>query len=97
MLKEVKESTVKVACIDCGSITAHDFSGLVVPYLDEFKEYQNVVLSCPCGTSEVFNINIPVDAEDEKFKTGELPLNEEIQRYYVRILQRLVRPDLKRS
>ncbi|MYL50248.1 hypothetical protein GLV98_12190 [Halobacillus litoralis] len=97
MLKEVKDSQAKVECVDCGVITNHDVTDIEVPYLEEFDEYENVVLGCTCGTSEVFNVNIPVDAEDEKFETGDLPLEEEVQRYYVRILQRLVRPDLNGS
>lgn len=97
MLKEVKDSQAKVECVDCGRLTSHDVTGIKVPYLEEFNEYENVVLGCTCGTKEVFNVNIPIDAENENFETGELPLEEEVQRYYVRILQRLVRSDLKGS
>ncbi|MBN8236825.1 hypothetical protein JF544_16320 [Halobacillus kuroshimensis] len=97
MLRVIKDNQAKVKCVNCGTVTNHDVAGLEVPFLEEFSEYENVVLGCTCGTMEVFNVNIPIDAEDENFETGELPLEEEIQRYYVRILQRLVRPDLRGS
>lgn len=76
-------------------MTSHDALDIEVKFLEEFNEYQNVGLRCPCGTKEVFNVNIPVNDTDESFQTGDLPIKEEIQRHYVRILQRLVRADFK--
>jgi hypothetical protein len=41
-------------------------------------------------------MNIPIDDTDEPFETGDLPIEEEVQRAYVRILMRMVREDLKK-
>jgi hypothetical protein len=38
-------------------------------------------------------MNIPVNDTDEDVNTGDLPVEEEVQRHYIRILQREKRED----
>jgi hypothetical protein len=64
--------------------------------VEEFGQYENLSFSCPgCQSSEIFNLNIPVNDIDEPFETGDLPESEEIQRYNVRLLIRTARADFK--
>jgi rubredoxin len=82
------------------NICKHEYQAVIpditVRFLPEFGEYENLNVQCPsCNSIEVLNMNIPLDDTDEPFATGDLPIEEEIQRYYVRLLMRYVREDLK--
>ena len=92
MLKHVIGTTMTTVCHSCGQEKQTDLSNITVSK-NEFGEWNNLVIECECGSGEVFNLNIPENDTDEPFKTGDLPVEEEIQRYYVRILQRIVRGD----
>ena len=83
-------------CYKCGSEITIDLTGKIIEK-DEWGNWKQFNVECACGTVEGFNLNIPLDDLDEPFETGDLPLNEEIQRFYVRILQRLIRADLKNN
>ena len=94
MLKYIRDKVLYIECNNCGHEYDESTEGKVCKFDDEFGEYENYQTMCPnCGGFEVYNVNIPVNATDEPFATGDLPLKEEIQRYYVRILIRLVRED----
>ncbi|SEH78562.1 hypothetical protein SAMN05192559_104105 [Halobacillus karajensis] len=95
MLKGIRETVLEIECSGCGSVYYTDVNGITLKK-NEFNEYQNLALKCTdCGDYELFNVNIPIDDIEEGIETGELPVDEEVQRHYVRILQRLVRADLK--
>jgi hypothetical protein len=96
MLKEIIGNNMTVICNNCKTETIHDLSGITARFSPEFGEYENLSFLCPgCQSIESFNMNIPVDDTDEPFMTGDLPVDEETQRYYVRILMRIAREDLQ--
>jgi hypothetical protein len=82
-----------IKCGGCGKTLESDVSDIILPFVPDFKQYENLVIPCDCGTLEIINVNIPVNDTDEPFRTGDLPLEEEIARFYVRSLQREVRSD----
>ena len=95
MLKAILDNKAIILCPNCNNETEHDLAGKTSVFLEEFGEWENVSFPCShCPTVKVINMNIPTNDTDEEFKTGDLPAEEEIQRHYVRILQRLVRADL---
>lgn len=96
MLKSVVRNTMSLKCDICGHEFEKPVPNISLRFLSEFNEYENLAVQCPnCNGYEIFNMNIPPDDTDEPFRTGDLPLREEIQRYYVRLLMRHVRKDLK--
>ncbi|WP_079479729.1 hypothetical protein [Halobacillus salinus] len=93
MLKSIVDKDCHMKCNQCSLEYVENVNGVVKVYTEE-GEYENLNVSCPnCGQLEVFNLNIPVNDTDEPFETGELPVDEEIQRHYVRLLIRMVRDD----
>lgn len=93
MLKGISGTKMTTVCNFCGHEQTTNLDGVVLRK-NELDEYDNLNVVCPnCGSGEVFNLNIPADDIDEPFQTGDLPTEEEIQRYYVRYLMRLVRQD----
>lgn len=94
MLKSIQGKLLTTQC-KCGVERTESTEGVVLKYLDEFSEYENYMTKpCPsCGLIEGYNMNIPLDAIDEPFMSGDLPESEEVQRYYVRVLIRLARQD----
>lgn len=96
MLTSVVDKRAFVKCESCGKMTYHDLSNVTCKYSEEFGEYENLYLECPnCPTIEGFNMNLPVDELQDDLPLYEMPLNEEIQRYYVRLAMRIVREDFK--
>lgn len=96
MLKSIIDNTAEVHCNSCSNVIYFDLTNVELKYSEEFGEYENFAVECGiCNTAEIFNMNIPVNDTDEPFATGDLPTEEEIQRYYVRLLQRIVREDFK--
>lgn len=96
MLLSIINQTMNLKCNRCNKEYQNSVPNTPVKYIEEFGEYENLSIQCPyCGTLEIFNMNIPPNDTDELFATGDLPLEEEIQRYYVRLLMRYVREDLK--
>lgn len=98
MLKNILigKPTLNVECNNCSTIYESPYApGLVKKFLNEYSQFENLISEpCPnCETVEVFNMNIPVDDTDEPFATGDLPVVEEVQRYYMRLLIREVRED----
>jgi hypothetical protein len=94
MIVSLINGQLETECTFCGNIKITDTS--VMPplkKLDEFNEYENINIPCDCGSVKVLNMNIPVNDTDEPFEMGELPLKEEIQRYYLRLLIREIRED----
>jgi hypothetical protein len=82
-----------IQCNNCQTQYESPYApGVVLKFLEEFNAYENFASEpCPnCGTIELFNMNIPVNDTD-----GDLPANEETQRYYVRLLIRDAREDFK--
>jgi hypothetical protein len=97
MLKEIMGNNMTVICNNCNAESIHDLTDRKSVFLDEFGEYENLSIGCPeCESIEAFNMNIPLDDTDEPFSTGDLPIEEEVQRAYVRVLMRIVREDLKK-
>lgn len=97
MLKDITGNNMTVICNNCKAENTHDLTNRESKFVQEFGEYENLSIECPeCESVEAFNMNIPLDDTDEPFATGDLPVDEEIQRAYVRILMRIVREDLKK-
>lgn len=94
MLKHIIGTTMTTVCNFCGKEKETDLSNITINK-NEYGEWDNLVIECECGGGEAFNLNITENDTDEPFKTGDLPVEEEIQRHYVRILQRIVRGDFK--
>jgi hypothetical protein len=94
MLKGVKGNKITIECNNCKTEFEKNLTGVISNRLEEFNQYENLQAHCDnCKTFEIFNLNIPVDATDEPFLTGDLPVEEEIQRHYVRLIQRIIRKD----
>jgi len=95
MLKEIIGDNMVVVCNNCQAENSYNVSEKTVSFSPEFNEFENLNFECPgCHTIEIFNMNIPANDTDENFMSGDLPIGEEIQRYYVRLLMRIARPDL---
>ncbi|MGJ9460279.1 hypothetical protein [Oceanobacillus sp. CF4.6] len=92
MIKEIKGTSLVTVCDNCGLEKINNMVGVIMRK-NEFNEYDNLVVPCECGSGEVFNMNIPVNDTDEQFMTDDLEAKEEVKRYYVRVLQRLIRDD----
>jgi hypothetical protein len=96
MLKAIQGNNMTVICNNCKTETNHDLTGKSSNFSPEYGEYENLSFLCSeCDSVESFNMNIPIDDTDEPFLTGVLPIEEEIQRYYVRILMRIAREDFQ--
>lgn len=94
MLKGINGNVLTITCNNCKSENNFDVLKMKSTFSVEDNEYENLSFSCPgCQSVEIFNMNIPVDDTEERFSTGDLPQNEEIQRYYVRLLIRMTRAD----
>lgn len=97
MLNGINGTILTVKCDNCENENNFDVSEIKSSFSTEYNEYENVLFSCPiCSSIEIFNMNIPIDDTDEPFETGDLPVDEEIQRAYVRLLMRIVREDFKK-
>lgn len=97
MIKEIKGNDMIIGCNNCKQENNFNLSQKKSIFLEEFGEYENLSFKCPeCQAVEFYNMNIPLDDTDEPFATGDLPIEEEVQRAYVRILMRIVREDLKK-
>lgn len=97
MLTGVVGTRLEITCSGCDFVYHKDVNGLTLDK-NEFNEYQNLVTQCgKCGEYELFNMNIPLDDTGDGVKTGEISLNEEVQRHYVRVVQRLTRADFKKG
>jgi hypothetical protein len=93
----IKKSVLETKC-RCGAIQKTDVIGKVSKFIEEFGEYENIVVQCPaCKTYELLNMNIPLDDMEDGVKTGDISVEEEVNRYYIRVLQRLIREDFKQS
>jgi hypothetical protein len=96
MLESIIDRIMFLSCNVCKQRYQALIPNRTIRFLEEFGEYENLYVECPnCQTIEVFNMNIPVNDTDEPLATGDLPIEEEVQRYYVRLLMRYVREDLK--
>jgi hypothetical protein len=94
MILSLINGLLETECTFCGIIKITDTT--VIPTLkklEEFNEYENINIPCDCGAVKVINMNIPVNDTDEDVNTGDLPVEEEVQRHYIRILQREKRED----
>ncbi|MDL4842843.1 hypothetical protein [Aquibacillus rhizosphaerae] len=97
MIVGIKNRNVDVECDSCKHLYSDkaEAPGQVKKYLEEFGEYENYIVKCPvCDYQETYNMNIPINDTDEPIATGDISEREEVQRYYVRYLMRLVREDL---
>lgn len=96
MLESIIDRIMFLSCNVCKQRHQALIPNRTIRFLEEFGEYENLYVECPnCQTIEVFNMNIPVNDTDEPLATGDLPIEEEVQRYYVRLLMRYVREDLR--
>jgi hypothetical protein len=94
MLTGVKGNKATFKCNNCESEFDKNLAGVISGKVEQFDEYENLAVHCEnCNSFEIFNLNIPTDDTEEPFETGELPLEEEIQRHYVRLIQRIIRKD----
>ena len=94
MLKYTRGVNAYVECNMCKCLEKHNLAQVIKPFRRKNLEYENLDLVCAkCGCIEIFNMNIPENDTDEEFKTGDLPIEEEIQRFYVRVLMREIRED----
>lgn len=97
MLTHIEGRTLHITCSSCLANHTEDVPlDAVFRFIPEFGEYENYKTTpCPtCGNVEVLNLNIPSDeTEDEALTIVDLPIEEETQRYYIRLLQRMGRED----
>jgi hypothetical protein len=93
LIKSLIDKKLTVRCENCGKETEYNVMGKMMKFIKEFGEYENFQVQCECGTITIINMNIPVDDVDEDIATGEIPVEEEISRHYIRILQREIRED----
>ena len=95
MIIGIVENDVQIKC-KCDFTQIINIEGKTSLFNEEFGEYENIVVQCPsCNTFELLNMNIPLNDIDDGVETGELSVEEEVNRHYIRILQRIVREDLK--
>ena len=93
MLKGIQGNIITTQCNACDTVKNTDVTGVVIPK-GEWGDWRSYNVTCDaCGAMEGFNLNIPVNDTDEPYAAGDLPENEEIQRYYVRLLIRMIRAD----
>lgn len=98
MLKSFQGHTLDIECNQCKSLYQENVEGITSPFLEEHGEYENLIFRCPvCQEYEGFNLNLPMDDADEPIETYEMPLEEEVQRYYVRLLILTIREDFKQN
>lgn len=93
MITAIRGNQMTIKC-PCGASRAENIDLEVKTYDTQFGEYFNYMTgACPdCGTIEGYNLNLSADP-DEEDTIDNLPTDEEVQRYYIRLLQRIVRED----
>ncbi|WP_181350476.1 hypothetical protein [Thalassobacillus sp. CUG 92003] len=92
MLKSLDGYVITVECQECGNDYTSDLSGRTLEFLDEFKEYENLITKCECGEREAFNMNFPMDAFKDK---PDITERERTQRKNIRALIKKIRADYK--
>lgn len=93
MITAIRDNQMTIKC-PCGASRTENINLEVKAYDTQFDEYSNYMTgACPeCGTIEGYNLNLSPDP-DEEDTIDNLSTDEEVQRYYVRLLQRIVRED----
>jgi hypothetical protein len=94
MLQSLTGNIMTTICDHCGDEKITDLTNTVTGK-DSLDQWECLYVPCSCGSGQAFNMNIPVDDTDEPFATGDLPIDEEVQRYYLRLLIRMVREDFR--
>ena len=89
MLINYQNNIATVKCNNCEVETNHDLSNKTLEYLEEFGEYENLMLPCSnCNATEGFNMNIPLEED-----MSEMPENEQIQRTHLKQIIQTIRED----
>ena len=91
MLINYQNKIATVKCGNCGMETEHDLSNVKSEFLEEFEEYENLMLSCgnsECSAREGFNMNLPMTENMEG-----MPIEEQTQRTYLRQIIQTIRAD----
>ena len=73
--------------------TNHDLTNKTSKYMEEFGEYENLMLPCSnsnCNASEGFNMNLLLNENMEG-----MPQEEQTQRTYLREIIKTIREDFK--
>ena len=89
MLINYQNNIATVRCNICKVETNHDLTNKNSQYLEEFGEYQNLMLVCPnCEAIEGFSMNLPLEENMEG-----MPQEEQTQRTLLRQIIQTIRAD----
>ena len=89
MLINYQNNIATVKCNICEVENTHDLSDKNSQYLEEFGEYQNLMLVCPnCEAIEGFSMNLPLEENMEG-----MPEQEQTQRGFLRQIIQTIRED----
>jgi hypothetical protein len=85
MLIKVENHEISQQCANCEKINVFDVSDIEIDFDKELNEYRNFSFICECDAIEIFNMNLPLEEEEETNETREL----------TKELIKLIRKDLK--
>jgi hypothetical protein len=85
MLTKVEGYEVTQECANCKKINVMNVSDIEIDFDKELGEYRNFSFICECDAIEIFNMNLPLEEEEETNEARELTKD----------LMRLIRKDLK--
>lgn len=95
MIKSIIGTILTFECPVCHVASTYDVSGITIEFSEEFNEYLMLDLPCSCGSITSVNLNIPVDESEENLDLDDIETEDEITRFYTRLLQRMIRADFK--
>jgi 5-methylcytosine-specific restriction endonuclease McrA len=89
MLINYQNNISTVKCNICEVENTHDLSDKTSIFMEEFGEYENLMLVCPnCNAIEGFSMNIPLEENMEN-----MPQEEQTQRTFLRQIIQTIRED----
>ena len=93
MLIGYQNNIATVKCNSCLVETEHDLSNKTSKFMEEFGEYENLMLPCSnstCNAVEGFNMNIPLEED-----MSDMPEHEQTQRTHLKQIIQTIREDFK--
>ena len=105
LVNKFTEGAVQLTCPRCEEVFTYEVPSNFKPkYVEEFDQYENLVVKCPiCEerdgfyTHVVINLNLPESEFDEVEIEPEMPFEEINARKYVRDIMWAFRPDLRKE
>jgi hypothetical protein len=102
IIKRYEVGQLNISCNACGgSFTTKVPSEFTPKFLEEFGQYENLIVYCPMCKEKGndvtihINMNLPEGDLDEEDVEYQMPLDEINARKYIRDLMWDIRPDLK--